>query len=394
MKNSTRPICSAARVLLSTSLFFPALSQAVPNFVANLRLSFDPSQSVLVDQVTGNGYSVRNATGAANIQVLNGTMTVINMTVNFEAAICVPLTATCTSTKWHHFAAKYNTFSGAAATGATLGVYALGLCATGTIQMDQGANYPFDIPCGGQFDYVGPPPLNIFSGNVPINYDTTINAFIPALGPDHISASLISNNFLQSSIPQKFGPATPANSSLWFNSNGKITNIKAGTVISFRYGVIYINGVPNTVPDADVVFSSTATCSITSYDSFLNKWTTIMPLQGDDEVFLTGLILPLSSAVPKHANVVWSQTVFYNQPVDFCWKWGAAAYSSFTTDYNQLQVKPGLQTSCNYNNADHAGTPEAFPTAIAGGTGEGGSNRTGSWSSAVNAKTMLFVVSQ
>lgn len=69
-------------------------------------------------------------------------------------------------------------------------------------------------------------------------------------------------------------------------------------------------------------------------------------------------------------------------------KWGAAAYSSFTTNYNALQVKAGHQTACGPSNGDHAGTPEGVDgsnipwkkSVIGGARGGGGSNFTGSWS--------------
>jgi len=76
--------------------------------------------------------------------------------------------------------------------------------------------------------------------------------------------------------------------------------------------------------------------------------------------------------------------------VSIQWKWGAAVYSTFTTNYNTLAVKPGHQTSCSYQNGDHAGTPEGIDPnsglpfkdfALGGARGGGGSNWTGSWSS-------------
>jgi hypothetical protein len=35
------------------------------------------------------------------------------------------------------------------------------------------------------------------------------------------------------------------------------------------------------------------------------------------------------------------------------WKWGAAVYTSFTTDYNALAVKAGHQTACGQRPLDH-----------------------------------------
>ena len=46
--------------------------------------------------------------------------------------------------------------------------------------------------------------------------------------------------------------------------------------------------------------------------------------------------------------------------VDVQWKWGAAVYSSFTTDYNMVAPKAAHSNTCGLNNSDHAGTPEGF----------------------------------
>ena len=70
------------------------------------------------------------------------------------------------------------------------------------------------------------------------------------------------------------------------------------------------------------------------------------------------------------------------------WKWGAAVYTHFTTDYNALNFMASHQNACGMNNSDHAGTPEGTDTStgqpfkgfvIVGARGGGGSNFTGSW---------------
>ena len=75
--------------------------------------------------------------------------------------------------------------------------------------------------------------------------------------------------------------------------------------------------------------------------------------------------------------------------VSVAWKWGAAVYTTFTTDYNGLGVKPTHTATCVYNDSDHAGTPQGVDTAsgepyksfVTGGARGGGrSNWTGSWS--------------
>jgi hypothetical protein len=64
------------------------------------------------------------------------------------------------------------------------------------------------------------------------------------------------------------------------------------------------------------------------------------------------------------------------------WKWAAAVYTSFNSDYNALGVKPVDDNKASqYKNSDHAGTPENYKQFVTGGArGGGGSNYTGSLS--------------
>jgi hypothetical protein len=61
---------------------------------------------------------------------------------------------------------------------------------------------------------------------------------------------------------------------------------------------------------------------------------------------------------------------------------GRAVYTSFSTDYTKLGVKPvDDNQASSYKNSDYAGTPESFTAYVTGGaTGGGGSNYTGSYS--------------
>ena len=68
------------------------------------------------------------------------------------------------------------------------------------------------------------------------------------------------------------------------------------------------------------------------------------------------------------------------------WQWAAAVYpmAHFSANDGALGVKSVDDNKLDplYQNSDHAGTPENFKTfVVAGGTGGGGSNYTGSYSS-------------
>jgi hypothetical protein len=55
------------------------------------------------------------------------------------------------------------------------------------------------------------------------------------------------------------------------------------------------------------------------------------------------------------------------------WQWAAAVYSQFGADYNSLGVKP-VDDNCGsqYQNSDHAGTPENYKQFALGGARGGG----------------------
>jgi hypothetical protein len=184
--------------------------------------------------------------------------------------------------------------------------------------------------------------------------------------------------------------------SLWFNANFTVKNIPStGGVITFtnsrivdvETGALFTSSAPN----AQITFSPTATCSSTTFSTMTNTWITTVPLKGDDEIFLTGVAIPVpSSGVPGGINVTWSGT--FNTTgapgMSIEWKWGAAVYSSIATDSNLLEVKAGHHTACRQSNGDHAATPEGVNNrnqpwkgfVISGATGGGDANWTGSWS--------------
>ena len=177
---------------------------------------------------------------------------------------------------------------------------------------------------------------------------------------------------------------------IWFNSNLSLKNQSAGTTITLTGSQVTINGTPYAVPDAKITFAAVA-CASTQFDAGSNTWLTTVPLAGSDEIFLSGLAFPVNS-LPGGAKVTWSGNFGSSQPgLCLSWKWGAAAYTFFTTsstsplviDYNAANIKPSHSAACGINNGDHAGTPQtqAIRASVTGGArGGGGSNFTGSWS--------------
>ena len=80
---------------------------------------------------------------------------------------------------------------------------------------------------------------------------------------------------------------------------------------------------------------------------------------------------------PRGINpVTWTGT--FNLP-KLQWKWGAAVYTSMSTDLSLIGPKPVEGPTPQYPNSDHAGTPENFKKFVIGGARGGGCNFTGSW---------------
>ena len=198
------------------------------------------------------------------------------------------------------------------------------------------------------------------------------------------------------------GTGIPVGDYIWFNSAFKASGIPTnGTTLYFTNSTITFsdsNGTPYTVPvpNGQVTFSTSATCTTTNYDPVTNTWFTTVPIKGDDEILMQDVswLVPTGFSGQVTGNVTWNTTMSTNDSgITVQWQWGAAVYSEFTTDYNQLAVKPAHQSACSYNNGDHAGTPEGTDSngnpwknfVVGGGRGGGGSNFTGSWSGTVNA---------
>jgi hypothetical protein len=128
------------------------------------------------------------------------------------------------------------------------------------------------------------------------------------------------------------------------------------------------------------------------FDSGSNTWTTTVPVSGSDEIFLTGLALPVQSGLPGGISPNLCGTFSASVPgIQVQWQWGAAVYTCWpqppqSLDYNSLQVKPTHTNACIVNNGDHAGTPEnsSLQCVTGGATGGGGSNFTGGWSGTVS----------
>ena len=196
---------------------------------------------------------------------------------------------------------------------------------------------------------------------------------------------------IQTEIASGFnGNSIAGGNYIWFNSNMKLKSSlpSDGLTIFFRDQTITGSDFTASVPDSEVVFSSSATSATTTFDTTSNMWVTTVPLGFSDDIFLSGLAYQvLGDGLPGGENpVTWSGTISSSSSASIQWKWGAAVYTSFA-DYNSIGVKPIHSTSLDaYHNGDQAGTPENEKSFVIGGArGGGGSNWTGSWSATVAA---------
>jgi hypothetical protein len=275
------------------------------------------------------------------------------------------------------------------------------------------ASIPFTAPASGTFTDTVTGSFPTLVGSFTFSGTASLMPIFSKADPSTINISFSPSTLTCGPSPTPACSMQSANSSnfngtsmiggdyVWFNANFTASGIPSsgatvsltGSTISFTEGgTQYQLAVPN----AQIVFSPSATCSSTTFNTMTNSWTTTVPVKGDDEIFLTGLAWPVPSGglVGGINPVNWEGTFSANGTpgVSIQWKWGAAVYSNFTTNYNALAVKAGHQTACGQNNGDHAGTPEGINNndqpwkqfVFGGARGGGGSNWTGSWSGTQN----------
>jgi hypothetical protein len=185
------------------------------------------------------------------------------------------------------------------------------------------------------------------------------------------------------------GTAIPAGSTVWFSSVFKASNLGSGPVtLTFTNQSITFtaSGVTQTiaVPDSTITFDPSVTSATTTFDTATNQWVTTLPMHFSGNGFLSGVALPVPGGLPGGIkSATWQgQVLSGTGGVSVNWQWAAAVYTSFSTDYTTVNVKPVDDNHASaIANSDHAGTPETFKTFVIGGaTGGGGANYTGSYS--------------
>jgi len=196
-----------------------------------------------------------------------------------------------------------------------------------------------------------------------------------------------------SSISTNFnGTSISTNNYIWFSGNFTANGVpNTGATIFFQNASIMINSKNGnftySVPNGKITFSPSATCASTTFDG--TQWVTTVPVGGSDEILVSALGIKAPADL-KGATVTWKGYFTANKPgISINWKAGSAVYTSnmTQTQYNTLGVKPTHTKACAYNDSEHAGTPEnEEKNLLAGASGGGGSNYTGSWSGTSSVK--------
>ncbi len=182
-----------------------------------------------------------------------------------------------------------------------------------------------------------------------------------------------------------------AGRTIWFNSFIKVDHIASpASTVYFEDVIIEFTANGETyslpVPAAEVRISSSTSMASTTFDEAAGKWVTIAPEDYENkEVFLTGVAYQVPANLPPEIeNVTWSGHFTSDTPtVNGEWRWAAAVYSNFSSDYNALGIKPLKDDKANpYLNGDPVGTPENFKSyLVSGATGSGGDKYVGDFSS-------------
>ncbi len=122
------------------------------------------------------------------------------------------------------------------------------------------------------------------------------------------------------------------------------------------------------------------------FPPFGDRWAMTAPYAATGRDFLNGIAYQTTNRLPGDiTDATWSAKFFGKDGRAIQWQWGAAVYNKLTNRYAKLNVKALDDANYPPFNTNRAGTPEAFKQYVTGGgTGNGGTNYTGTMSSPVS----------
>ena len=172
---------------------------------------------------------------------------------------------------------------------------------------------------------------------------------------------------------------------VWVHAQFKPTEVPTATTSRVRFtGVSFVlNGHSYPMPDGLVTFDPAASLvSGTIYDASNHRWvTTINPDFISDENFFVGAAIPVDATITGGGQATIRFTTQTNTGLSFSWKWSAAAYTYWPSDWNAALIQP--YHGNGPTGSQHADTPnntQIQQSLIQGPRGGGGSNFTGGWS--------------
>ncbi|GEM_PF-2182310 len=187
------------------------------------------------------------------------------------------------------------------------------------------------------------------------------------------------------------GTAINAGSYIWVSAVAKVQGIPPGTnpTINITNASVHSTSIFAPVPNGTITLQSgPGVTAATTFNTSTNTWVTTVPQPLGGNYFLTAVAIPVTTAVAGGQSLTFTASYTTDTPgVTVNWQFAAAVYTSFTTNYTTLGVKPvDDPNASSYKNSDHAGTPENYKGSVTGGAmGGGGSNFTGSLSSTLTS---------
>lgn len=170
----------------------------------------------------------------------------------------------------------------------------------------------------------------------------------------------------------------PAGRYIWFNAHlvvsGLTTDPATFTIID-QHITFTSNNIPYDIPVANttVIYSTMYQDVSYVYDP-VTGWTIHVPYNYTGNVFFAGIAFQSPGLSGCINPVNWYGTFSSDQPmVNISWAWGAAVYTTFSEDYNNLDLQ--ITDGCY-----KVGSPVRYACYVtAGAKGNGGSNLTGNF---------------
>lgn len=188
------------------------------------------------------------------------------------------------------------------------------------------------------------------------------------------------------------GTKAPSASSAWLNIHTKLDKtdlVNSGDYLLFTGGAISFKGITSTptvtnlaIPNGKIVADNTVSTPITNYDLGTGTWITrVPPGFSTSDIFIAGAIITSSTGFQVGAGKASTLAGYFvsNRPAfKQSWFYGIGVYQP-SFNYSSIG-SPGQVTAVG--GGDKAGTPlPEKANLVAGGSGGGGSNFTGSYSS-------------